>query len=196
MKKKDFIRELKFKIRKLDKKEVEDIISYYSELIDDRIEQGENEEDIILSLGSIDLIAKNIFEEKNISNEDIEIVESEIVDNKKAKYNNDTTVLKILLLVLLFPLWISLGVFFLTILIIILSVFFAIAVSSIALIASGIFTLIGSFIHFAFNFGAGIIQLGVSFLIIALGLLLFSILPLFGKLGKGFIKIMKKGVFK
>lgn len=61
MNKTEFIRKLSSELRKrITKEEVEDAIKYYIELINDRLDLGEIEKDIIASLGSIDQIVRSM----------------------------------------------------------------------------------------------------------------------------------------
>lgn len=68
-----------------------DIISYYFELISDKMESGMSEEEAVASLGDMDTIIKNIIDDKE---EDIEFKEEAIKDHledKKSKAENNTT---------------------------------------------------------------------------------------------------------
>ena len=66
MTKKVFLTELKKKLGKLPKSEVKERLSFYSEIIDDKIEEGFSEEDAVADVGGIDEIAKLILSEKSI----------------------------------------------------------------------------------------------------------------------------------
>ena len=66
MTKKVFLTELKKKLGKLPKSEVKKRLSFYSEIIDDKIEEGFSEEDAVADVGGIDEIAKLILSEKSI----------------------------------------------------------------------------------------------------------------------------------
>ena len=67
MRKQDFIKELRLNLSFLPKEEIDDRISFYSELIDDKIEEGVKEEDAIKSIGSIDEIINQIIDEMPLS---------------------------------------------------------------------------------------------------------------------------------
>lgn len=60
MQKKEFIRLLRMELDFLSKEEREEAIHYYDELISDAVDNGENEERFIESLGSIAQIALNV----------------------------------------------------------------------------------------------------------------------------------------
>ena len=160
MRKKEFIKRLRQEIRTLSYREQEDIINYYSELIDDRIENGEREEDVIVSLGSIDIIVSEIMSDRNKASDNIKY-------SPRPTKKVSSGVGKIIIIILLFPVWIVIGS-------ILFALIVAIASSSIALCFSGVFYLIGSIIHIIKDFYVGIIQLGLSLIILAIGLLLLK----------------------
>ena len=57
MTKQEFLHELKKSLKKLPKSELDECISFYGEMIDDRIEAGLSEEEAVAALGSIKKIA-------------------------------------------------------------------------------------------------------------------------------------------
>ncbi len=197
MKKEEFLSQLKKEIETLSAKDVDDVINYYNELIQDRIENGENEEDVIVSLGSIDIIANNILEEKKNTTK-VEVVNPEIVkekdDNQKESKNWSTS--KIILIILASPLLLVFLIIIFSLLITLLGVLFGLLVALISLIFTGIVGFIGSFVHMTISFPSGLIQLGLSLIIISLCVLLVNCAcPFVFKLIKtGFLKI--KNSFK
>jgi len=91
MDREEFISELNKRIK--DNPDHNDIISYYFELISDKIDSGMSEDDAVASLGSLDDIVKNIEENKediefNESNNPIDFVSSK--SNNEAKEENYT----------------------------------------------------------------------------------------------------------
>ncbi len=91
MNREEFIKILNERIK--DNPDHNDIISYYFELISDKIDSGMSEEDAVASLGSLDDIVKNIEENKediefNESNNPIDFVSSK--SNNEAKEENNT----------------------------------------------------------------------------------------------------------
>lgn len=91
MDREEFISELNKRIK--DNPDHNDIISYYFELISDKIDSGMSEDDAVASLGSLDDIVKNIEENKediefNESNNPIDFVYSKA--NNEAKEENNT----------------------------------------------------------------------------------------------------------
>lgn len=161
MRKKEFINRLRYRIRKLDKKEINDVIAYYSELIDDRVENGEKEQEVIASLGSLDVIVGDILEEKGI-NRSFE----ETTQKKRGKMTTG----KICLIVLLFPLWVVLGAILFVALVAVAGLIVGIGAATAGIFFAGVFYAVGSFVHMNVNFYAGLVQLGLSLLLLSIGL--------------------------
>ena len=57
MKKTDFLKKLQAALRALPKKEIEECLNFYGEMIDDRMEDGLSEEEAVAAVGSIKKIA-------------------------------------------------------------------------------------------------------------------------------------------
>ncbi len=67
MNKQEFMRELKRKLAGLPKREVSEQLGFFSEMIDDKIEDGCREEEAIASFGTVDEVAKQIVAEIPLS---------------------------------------------------------------------------------------------------------------------------------
>ena len=63
MTKKEFLSRLRRELCRLDRKELLERIGFYSEIIDDKIEEGLSEEDAVADVGSVDDIAEQILSE-------------------------------------------------------------------------------------------------------------------------------------
>ena len=63
MKKNEFLNKLKKKINRLPKEDVKERINFYSEMIDDRMENGLNEEEAVNKIGSVDFVSEQILAE-------------------------------------------------------------------------------------------------------------------------------------
>lgn len=98
MRKQEFIFELWKKLSDLPKGEVEERLSFYSEMIDDRMEDGLSEEEAVAAIGSTDEIAAQIIEEIPLKK----------IVKEKIKPKRRLTAWEIVLLVVGFPLWFSL----------------------------------------------------------------------------------------
>ena len=97
MTKLDFLLQLHSKLEKLPQDELEEQLNFYSEMIDDRMEEGLSEEDAIAAIGTVDELAAQILADTPI----ISIIKA----NAKAK---KLRAWEIVLLILGSPLWLSL----------------------------------------------------------------------------------------
>ena len=97
MTKSEFMRNLKKKLGGLPEKDKTERLAFYSELIDDRIEDGVSEETAVAELGSIDELAAQITSEMPIFNN----IKDETKQQRTLKW------WEITLIVLGFPLWFS-----------------------------------------------------------------------------------------
>lgn len=69
MKRKQFINQLKKELKYYKKIDSEEIIYYYDEMIQDAVDEGQNEEWFIQSLGPVDEIVKNMVQDDNFIKE-------------------------------------------------------------------------------------------------------------------------------
>ena len=97
MSKQEFLAQLRMAISGLPKEDVEDRLDFYSEMIDDRIEEGLSEEEAVCEIGNIEAITSQIIGETPLA----KIVKEKIKPKKKMKMR------EIILLILGSPLWIS-----------------------------------------------------------------------------------------
>lgn len=98
MTKQEFTDALRARLSGMPAREVEESISFYSEMIDDRMEEGMSEEDAVSQVGSVDEIASQIISEIPLT----KIVKEKIKPKKSLK------AWEIVLLILGAPLWIPL----------------------------------------------------------------------------------------
>ena len=63
MNKKEFLTALRRELKGLPKREIEERISFYGEMIDDRVEEGCSEEESVAEIGNIDKISRQILKE-------------------------------------------------------------------------------------------------------------------------------------
>ena len=103
MRKQEFIYQLWKKLSDLPKDEIEERLSFYGEMIDDRMEEGLSEEEAVMSIGSPDEIAAQIIEDVPLSI--IEDVPLSKIVKEKIKTKRKPSVTEIVLLVIGFPLW-------------------------------------------------------------------------------------------
>lgn len=100
MNKQEFITELKNKLFCLPYQDIEKSVEYYSEIIDDSVEDGMSEEEAVASLGDIDEIVSQILMETPITT----------LVKEKVKQGRTLQAWEIVLLVLGSPIWLSLGI--------------------------------------------------------------------------------------
>ena len=98
MNKNEFLEQLRDKLSGLPKEDMQRSIDYYSEIIDDAVEEGISEEEAVSDLGNIEDIVAQIFIETPLP----KLVKA------KAKKSRALKVWEIILLVLGSPLWLSL----------------------------------------------------------------------------------------
>ncbi|CAK7049329.1 MAG: hypothetical protein PEGG_02079 [Paraeggerthella hongkongensis] len=111
MNKSEFARELRRALGKLPSYEVEQSINFYTEAIEDRIEDGMTEHEAVAALGSVDAIAAQI------------IAETPPIPKAIAKANTGSRTLNIVLLAVFSPIWVTLALAFA---IMVLSIYLAI----------------------------------------------------------------------
>lgn len=95
MRKAEFLKELEKRLQGLPKDEIESRLAFYSEMIDDRIEDGKTEEEAVEDLGGTDEVVRKIVSETKI----VSLVKNRI------KPKRSISGFEILLLILGFPLW-------------------------------------------------------------------------------------------
>lgn len=150
MRKQEFLSALKRSMKGLPKSEIDERISFYSEMIDDRIEEGFSEEDAVAKIGNVDHISKQILSEARVP---------------KSKRKRKPW--EIALLWIGSPLWISLALAAFAIVISLYASLWAVVVSFwsafVALAASAICGIVAS-IPFAIagNISAGIATFGAA----------------------------------
>lgn len=138
-----FLLELHDRLSNLPQDEVEEGLSFYSEMIEDRMEEGLSEEEAVSAIGTIDDIAMQITSEIPLTK----------IAKEKLKPKRKIKVWEIILLVLGSPLWFSLLVAF-------LAVIFSVYVSVWSVIIS-FWAVFVSFVACAFSF----ITVGIVFIL-------------------------------
>ena len=79
MKKNEFIIQLIYGLSSLPQSELEDRVAFYSEMIDDRMEEGLSEEDAVADIGSVDSVVNQIIAETPLTS----IIKERIKRRKK-----------------------------------------------------------------------------------------------------------------
>ena len=124
-----FLLELEKKLSALPQEDIEERLTFYSEIIEDRVEEGITEEDAVAQIGNIEEIAAQILAEHTAepppcSGEKVTVEEFPVAGEQKPKRTHKTW--EIVLLALGSPIWISL-------LIAVLAVAFSLVVSVLAI---------------------------------------------------------------
>lgn len=171
MNKEEFLNKLVESLSGLPQNEVQKTVDYYSEIIDDAVENGENEQEVIARIGNIDTIVEKIIDDTPIR----KFVKEDMKQRKPAVA---TVVLLIVcspiwlpLLIAIFAIAISLYLSIWAIIASIFAVFAALALSGIALIVSTLFALTTMPLKAFFIFGAALICIGLSVFIFFLSLI-------------------------
>lgn len=183
MRKQDFIKELRLNLSFLPKEEIDDRISFYSELIDDKIEEGVKEEDAIKSIGSIDEIIDQIIDEMPLSK----------IAKDKIKQKRKLSGLEIALIIVGSPIWLSLLLSLIAVLFslyiigwsIVISIW-AILISLIAVLVAGIVLTIISL--FSNIYIVALSYLGATLVILGLTILMHYVCKIITRL---YIKLTK-----
>lgn len=95
MTKKEFFALFRQELAGLPKDDLENRVSFYEEMIDDRMAEGKSEEEAIRDLGSVEEIANQIAEETSL----VKLVKEKVKPNRKIKG------WEIALIIVGFPLW-------------------------------------------------------------------------------------------
>lgn len=184
MTKQEFLMELRTGLSGLPQKDIEERLTFYSEMIDDRIEDGLSEEQAVLAVGTVkEIIAQTVAE-----------IPLAKIAKERIKSNRRFKAWEIVLLALGSPIWLSLGI---TLVAVILSVYVSLWSVIISLWAAFVSLVASSFggvmagILFSIkdNLLTGIAMCGAS--IVCLG---FSIFMFYGckAASKGILILTKK----
>ena len=102
MTKQQFLSELRSKLQGLPPADIDERVSFYGEMIDDRIDEGKSEEDAIREIGSVDDIVMDIAKDTPL----VKLVKEKMKPKRRVK------AWEIVLLILGFPLWFPLLITF------------------------------------------------------------------------------------
>ncbi len=188
MNKEKFLAELRSGLAGLPQDDIDERVSFYAEMIDDRIEEGLSEAEAVAGLGPISDIVSQIIADTPFTKLVIEKVSS-----KRA-----LRAWEIVLIVLGFPLWFPLLVAAGAVLLSLYIVVWAIIVSIFAVELAFLASVIGEFVAAVVALAKGSVLAAVA----ALGLALFcagvSYFLFFGciKAAKGLLKLTKKAALR
>ncbi len=209
MKKNEFLIKLSAKLDKLSNEDRKDIIKYYSELIEDKKEMGYREEKVIEELGDVNLIAKRLLidynlksdeytyvdysnsnskKERNESRKERETIRKEKEYDKYERKQNKSSA-KAILLIVTFPIWFTLIIFFATLVLAFAICLVSIVISFVAVGFSGIAVAIVGIIRIGLDGPAALLGIAAGLLLLGLSLILT---PIIAKFFKFLIKISAK----
>ncbi len=166
MNKEEFLFQLKKKLNGLSEKDINKSLDYYSEMIDDSMEDGLNEQEAIEKLGSVEDISSQILK-------DIPLPK---LIKAKVKPSNSLKTGEIILLIIGSPLWIlmlflALLLFFIlyiliwTFVLVVYAIFITFACGAIAALLNGFLLIFSSdSLQALFSFALGLFCLGITIL--------------------------------
>lgn len=180
MRKREFLRRLGNALSHLDRDERNDILDYYDELIEDTIEKtGKSEGDVIYDLGEIEDIARRVdpahkrkirYEEEEEDRVSYHERRHEERKESHRKENSNTRIgVGIVLLVCLFPLWI-------TVFAVLLGAIVAIAGAGIGCFAGGILCVWNGCTFFTASWAQALFRIGVGVTLMGAVLILAPLL--------------------
>ena len=168
MNKENFILELKKSLSELPEKEVDERIAFYTEMLDDRIEEGLSEDEAVADIGTVEEIADEIITHIPLS----KIVKERIRPKRRL------TALEITLIIVFSPIWIALLASALAVIISLVASVAALIISLLSVSVSmpimgtwGIFS--GIFKIFTENPSSAFPIIFASFIILGLSVFLF-----------------------
>ena len=100
MRKQEFLAQLRKGLSGLPQDDIEERLAFYSEMIDDRIEEGLTEEEAVSAVGSVEQIVAQVVADTPFTK----------IAKERIKAKRQLGVWEILLLVLGSPIWLSLGI--------------------------------------------------------------------------------------
>ena len=95
MKKQEFLSSLRSKLQGLPPSDIDERISFYSEMIDDRMDEGKSEEEAVAEIGSVDDVVMDIAKDTPL----VKLVKEKMKPKRRIR------AWEIVLIVLGFPLW-------------------------------------------------------------------------------------------
>lgn len=191
MKKKEFLDKLKNSLNGLPKEDIEERLAFYSEMIDDRIEEGLSEEDAVKDIGSVDEIVSQII---------IDTPFSKIV-KEKVKRKRKLSGLEIALIIIGSPIWVSLLVSLFAVVVSLYAVVFSVGVSLWAVflscaVSAPCLSLVGVIYAISGNALSGLFLLGCGIALVGLSIIFYFIDKCYTKISAKFPKAFIIGIKK
>lgn len=133
MTKREFIDKLRASLKGLPQKDIEESLNFYSEMIDDRVEDGLSEEEAVFAVGSIEQISEQIIA-------DVPFVK---IAKEKIKPKRSFKTWEIVLIAVGFPIWLPLLIATVSIIFSLYVVLWSIAISVFAVLISVVACAVG-----------------------------------------------------
>ncbi len=170
MKKSQFLTELQAKLSGLPQQDIEERLSFYSEMIDDRIEEGISEEEAVAEIGGTEEIVSQILADYPL----VKIVREKVRPKRRLR------AWEIVLLMLGSPIWLSLLIAAFAIVLSLYIVIWLLIISLWAVFISAALLSLYGFLIAAVYIAHGNTPAGVAYLGIGVFCIGFSILLFFG----------------
>ena len=187
MSKQEFLDQLRARLSGLPRQDVIERLNFYSEMIDDRVEEGRSEDEAVLDIGSVDEISAQIISEIPLAK----------IAKEKVKPQKRLSAAGVIFLVISSPIWLSLLCAFLGVAIALYVVLCAVIVAIAAVFLAFVACVIGGFIAGVMlalggNPLSGLFLIGAA--VLCAGLSIFAFFATKAAI-KGIILLTKKTVF-
>ena len=184
MNKLEFLDALKRELSGFPEDEIKKSTDYYSEMVDERIDDGMTEEDAVAAIGSVDEIVSKIMSEISFPR----------LLKAKVKQKRTLKPWEIILIVLGSPIWlplfVSAAIIILTVYIVLWSIIISLYAVNLSFAISGIVGIIASFAYIpSGNAAAGFLFIGGGLICAGVSILLFFG---FNQITKGILNLSKK----
>ena len=186
MNKQEFIKKLKEMLSNLPENEINERIDFYSEMIDDRIEDGLTEEQAIKDIGTVEDVAKQIIDEIPL----FKIIKHKLKSKNKTKNTipkRKRTWWEITLLAVGSPIWLSILISFFAVILSLYVSLWAVAISlyavGLSLFLSGLSVIAGLVLIFTDGLSVGLLIIAGGIMCMGLSILFFYVCKYTAKFG-------------
>lgn len=168
MSKQEFLNQLERRLAGLPTEDIDERLNFYSEMIDDRMEEGLSEEEAVNEIGPIDTVVSQILSETPFP----------IIVREKIRSKRSFETWEIVLLVLGFPLWFSLLVaaasLVFSVFVVIWSLAFSMWAVTFSFAISVIVAVLGGIVEiFHFEGWRGVAYISIGFIMTGFSILMF-----------------------
>ena len=187
MNKTEFLSELKNGLSGLPKEDLEERVAFYSEMLDDKIEEGFTEEEAVASLGALEDIIAQIISETPLSK----------LVKKKIKPKRKLSTTEIVLIAVGSPIWGSLLIAFLAVIFSLYASVWAVVISLWSIVPALLGTALGGTVLGAINLfrsDAAVFLAMIGISLVSIGLSVFAFYGCIA-LTKGTVLLTRKIIF-